>query len=316
MAPVWATAHVTQFSSIGWRYLKVDSGSGLLRHGGYFTTTVDPNSTAFSLHVVKNSFDHAPCTRPGLPASLKGVSAETVTFKLSDPAVLGGSAAKLACWRSNFELETPILFEQQPDIVVTAAGTLTLTVSVGDYFTVSTVRTASHGSFVDAVPASEPQFPLPYRNNFDDEVLSQQPRLFSQMVGAFEVAVDSQNASNQVVRQTAPQQPTTKAGAWVAGVYKPGNGFSWCVHPAAVTIADSVAFPPGWPDRWLTASRGVDAQGARKPYRDEGVGRYIHICAVQTARSHGRGVPRDSHWLGLQQWSRPLHRRLRQLDTH
>ena len=227
MAPVWATAHVTQFSQIGWQYLKVGSGSGLLRHGGYFTTVVDPNSTAFSLHIVKNSFDHAACTRPALPPSLKGVAAETVTFKLADPGVLGGSVTKLACWRSNFELETPILFEQQPDIVVTAAGSLTLNVSVGDYFTISTVRSASHGSFTDTVPASEPNFPLPYHNDFDDEVLSQQPRFFSQMIGAFEVQQDSSNSSNKVVRQGAPQQPTTKPGTWTAGVFKPGNGWNW-----------------------------------------------------------------------------------------
>ena len=34
MAPVWATAHVTQFAQVGWRYLKFGSGSGLLRKGG------------------------------------------------------------------------------------------------------------------------------------------------------------------------------------------------------------------------------------------------------------------------------------------
>ena len=104
---------------------------------------------------------------------------------LSDMTVLGGSTTKLACWRSNFELEHAILFEQQPDIVVTATGTFTLNVAVGDLFTISTVRTARHGSFPDAVPVSKPQFPLPYRNDFDNEVVSQQPRFFSQMVGAF-----------------------------------------------------------------------------------------------------------------------------------
>lgn len=203
----------------------------MLRQGGYFTTMVDPNTTKFSLHVVKNSFDHAACTRPALPPSLKGVAAETVTFKISDPArlALGGSVpvTKLACWRSNFELETPILFEQQQDVLVTAAGTLSLNVSVGDYFTISNIRTAVHGAFTEPVPASEPQFPLPYHNDFEDDALSQQPRFFSQMNGAFEVAVDSQNASNKVVLQSAPQQPTTKPGTWIDGVYKPGNGFNW-----------------------------------------------------------------------------------------
>ena len=30
MAAVWATAHVTQFTQPGWRYLNLDSGSGQL----------------------------------------------------------------------------------------------------------------------------------------------------------------------------------------------------------------------------------------------------------------------------------------------
>ena len=34
MPAIWATAHVTQFAQVGWRYLKVGSGSGLLRRGG------------------------------------------------------------------------------------------------------------------------------------------------------------------------------------------------------------------------------------------------------------------------------------------
>jgi hypothetical protein len=133
----------------------------------------------------------------------------------------------LSLRRSNFELETPILFERQPDIEVSAAGSLTLNVAVGDYFTISTVRTARHGSFEAdatagataaaatvgataaaaaaaaaaagglaaaaaagaAVPSSEPEFPLPYRNDFEGEAISQQPRFFSQMIGAFEVGI-------------------------------------------------------------------------------------------------------------------------------
>ena len=44
MPVVWATAHMTQFTEIGWRYLAHGSGSGFLRNGGYFTTIADPNT--------------------------------------------------------------------------------------------------------------------------------------------------------------------------------------------------------------------------------------------------------------------------------
>eukprot|EP01046_Picozoa_sp_COSAG06_P023181 COSAG06_NODE_1828_length_8275_cov_2.284002_7_plen_105_part_00 len=39
------------------------------------------------------------------------------------------------------------------------------------------------------MPSSEPEFPLPYRNDFESEAISQQPRFFSQMIGAFEVGI-------------------------------------------------------------------------------------------------------------------------------
>eukprot|EP01047_Picozoa_sp_COSAG01_P103144 COSAG01_NODE_32640_length_578_cov_0.630480_1_plen_165_part_10 len=141
MPVVWATAHVTQFAQPGWRYLNTGFGSGLLRHGGYFTTMVSPDLKKFSTHVVKISFDHAACTRPCLPSTLKGVEDETVTFKLT-PQPNVTMPTRLACWRSNFELRAPILFTQQPDVIVAADGSFTLHVTAGDYFTVSTVRTA------------------------------------------------------------------------------------------------------------------------------------------------------------------------------
>ena len=64
MPVVWATAHVTQFAKVGWKYLRGGLGSGRLPRGGFYTTIADPDGTDFALHVVKNSFDHAACTRP------------------------------------------------------------------------------------------------------------------------------------------------------------------------------------------------------------------------------------------------------------
>lgn len=40
---IWATAHVTQFTEIGWVYLK-GSGSAQLPNGGFYTTIIDPAS--------------------------------------------------------------------------------------------------------------------------------------------------------------------------------------------------------------------------------------------------------------------------------
>jgi galactosylceramidase len=198
MPVVWATAHMTQFAKVGWRYLKRGSGSGELPKGGFYTAIVDGDGDGFALHVVKNSLDHAACTRPGLPPSQGNVEAENATFIL-DPSM--GGATSLACWLSNFEAETPVLFRQLPDVAVGADGAFTLTVAVGDLYTVSTVRTARHGSFEAPVPPAQPRAPLPLADSFDGTASSQQPRLWAQMLGAFEVHVDSANASNKVLRQ-------------------------------------------------------------------------------------------------------------------
>ena len=47
--------HVTQFTEVGWKYLLNGSGSGELPNGGYYATWVDPNSTHFTMNMVKIS---------------------------------------------------------------------------------------------------------------------------------------------------------------------------------------------------------------------------------------------------------------------
>jgi galactosylceramidase len=199
---VWASAHITQFTEIGWRYLANGAGSGELPGGGYFTTIVDPSGSDFTLQVVKISHDHAPCTRPSLPPF--DVNNETVTFIL-DPS-LGFQGDTLALWRSNFEQETTLLFEKQEDVKV-ANGQFTLDVAIGDYFTVSTVRTAQKGTTGTTVPDSQPSFPLPHSDTFDGVVESQEAKWFADQIGAFEAHPETGNASNTVMRQMVPQLP-------------------------------------------------------------------------------------------------------------
>ena len=200
---VWANAHTTQFTQIGWKYLSVGRGSGELPHGGYFTTIADAAAGGdFTLLVVKISYDHAACIRPALPKFLKNVSAEAVTFVLD--VSMGTNFTELTCFKSNFQ-SGPLspMFEEQPPVRV-INGRFTLQVSPGDYFSVSTVVTARKGFFAD-VPPSQPQFPLPLRDDFDSAAVSSQPKYWSNEMGAFEVHPDRTNSSNQVLRQMVPQ---------------------------------------------------------------------------------------------------------------
>ena len=197
---VWASAHITQFTEIGWRYLANGAGSGELPSGGYFTTMVDPKSSNFTLQIVKISHDHAPCTRPKLPPF--NVERENTTFVL-DPS-LGFSGEGLAVWRSNFEEEKAMLFEKQDDVAV-VDGQFSLMIEVGDYYTVSTVRTATKGSH-GTPPASQPSFPLPHADSFEEVAVSQEAALFADQIGAFEVHPEV-NGTNKVMRQMVPQLP-------------------------------------------------------------------------------------------------------------
>ena len=194
---VWANAHTTQFTQVGWKYLSVGRGSGELPRGGYFTTIADTATGGdFTLLVVKISYDHAACIRPALPKFLGNMSAEEVTFVLD--ASMGTNVTELTCFKSNFQHgpASPMFEEQSPVRVVNRK--FTLHVSPGDYFSVSTVKTARKGSFTIAVPPSQPRFPLPLHDDFDSVAVSSQPKYWSNEMGVFEVHPDRMNTSNQV----------------------------------------------------------------------------------------------------------------------
>ncbi len=180
MPVLWANAHVTQFTQIGWKYLAVGRGSGELPAGGYFTTIVDTsaNDGDFTLLVVKISYDHAACIRPALPSFLANVTEEEVTFVLDASMGKFVDLTELNCFKSNFQ-DGPAspMFEKQPPVSV-VNGRFTLLVRPGDYFSVSTVMTAHKGSF-DHVPRSQPRFPLPLSDDFDTAVVSSQPKFWS-----------------------------------------------------------------------------------------------------------------------------------------
>ncbi|KAJ9439144.1 putative galactocerebrosidase [Diplonema papillatum] len=196
---LWATAHVTQFSKIGWKYLEVGAGSGILPKGGYYTTMIDDQGSDFSIFIVKISPEHARCTRPSLPN--EPVSKETVMFKLQNfPDV-----KSLAVRHSNYENDEKPQFEQLDDIQVSADGTFSVTVDAGDYFTLSTITTSVKGSYQS--PTSEPAFPLPHDDDFSSYTTSEEAKFFMDQVGVFEVHTDSSNSSNQVMRQMVPEIP-------------------------------------------------------------------------------------------------------------
>jgi len=193
------TAHVTQFTRIGWEYLANGTGSGELPSGGYYTTWVDPSSTDFTMNIVKISRDHASCTRPALPSF--DVQPELAAFHLHESM---GSPEQLEVWYSNFEAYEgpPPLFEHSQ--VKVHNGTFVLNVPVGAMFTVTTLKVGHKGSF-GIPPAASPLFPLPHVDTFQLTEDSHDAPMLSDQIGAFEVH-DSDDDQKSLV-QMVPDLP-------------------------------------------------------------------------------------------------------------
>ena len=188
MPVVWATAHITQFTKPGWRYLGTGAGTGELAKGGYYASFVTPDDfdgdTEYTLNVVKISRDHAPCTRPGLPDF--DTNDESVTFKFTTTP-----SKPLQLWYSNFEAETPTLFEHQGTVDVAADGTFTLNITVGSMYTVSTVATTQRKVhlLIASSTKNTPAFPLPYTESFEGYPLSSEAKYWADQIGALKYII-------------------------------------------------------------------------------------------------------------------------------
>ncbi|CAE7023212.1 galc [Symbiodinium natans] len=194
---IWATAHVTQFTKIGWKYLANGSGSGELPHGGYYATWVDPSSQNFTMNFVKISRDHASCTRPPLPSF--EVEEETLTVLLA-PSL--HAPPELQVWYSNFEsyddAEPPVF---QHSTVQVRDSRFSIKVPIGGMLTVTTIKTGRKGTFLSRIPPSSPSFPLDYMDDFQTTEDSRNARWFADQIGSFEIhrAEDGKRSLRQMV---------------------------------------------------------------------------------------------------------------------
>jgi len=186
--------------------LEVGAGSGQLSKGGFYATYTDPESDNWTLTVVKIDEDHAPCTRPALPAF--NVSDETVTFKLAPHMKTKG----ISVWYSNFEAYNPDgtvdqVFERQADLKI-IDGSFSISVPIGSFYTISTIQKGpTKGLPETPIPKSEPSLPLPLYQDFEGILTSQEAPWWADQIGAWEVHYENASASNKVMRQMVPELP-------------------------------------------------------------------------------------------------------------
>lgn len=224
--PIWSSAHYTQFTKPGWRYLAHGSGVGYLTNGGTFTTLLAADASAFTLVAEKFNRKDSGCSWSGVKPN--ATTDETAVF------TLGGTIAALAAkaggvlqvWRSHFTGGTAdpgAMFSHSTVEVVD--GSVTVDISVGDLVTLTTLTTGNKGAH--PAPPSPAPFPLPWSDSFDASPLEGPGKYWSDLNGGFEVAADPDPSHGRVLQQRVPAKPIL----WLRDDQRPhtvlGDAVSW-----------------------------------------------------------------------------------------
>ncbi|CAI8035626.1 Galactocerebrosidase, partial [Geodia barretti] len=211
MGPIWIAAHTTQFSEIGYYYLKQGYGAGHLASGGSYVTLYDPKTNDFSIIIETMTRNHSVCVRPDLPPY--NVTDQTATFQLKGSL---GNVTELNCWISSLKYGSGEVSEyfQEASPVMVKDGIFSVTLPVDTVMTLSTLTGQKKGSF-PSVPPSAP-FPLPYSDDFDDYPDYSEAQFFADQTGVFEITNASDPSHGKVMRQVVPTEP-----------------INWCYRPAA-----------------------------------------------------------------------------------
>jgi hypothetical protein len=205
---LWASAHTTQFTRHGMRYLPQGRGSGELTGGGTYVSFVDPVEGDLTIVIETagpniGSFCNGNCNGHCMytPAS----AVQTVSFRLSN-VPLPNTTKALQYWRTLLQQNSSEsqLFERQSDIAI-VNGCVTVNVEPDSIVTLSTVRTATkagNGELLKTIPASSP-FPLPYSDRFETSRIASAGRYWSDMEGGFEIGKSGiHKGNNRIMKQT------------------------------------------------------------------------------------------------------------------
>jgi hypothetical protein len=183
---VWASAHTTQVTAPGWRY--VDAACGYFagdRTNGSYVTLRAPSGGDYSV-VVETTTATAP---------------QTLDIKLTG----GVSTGAVHVWASNFTSnDLTGYFVRQPDLMP-AGGGYRFTAQPGWVYSLTTTAVAGHG----AASASPPQrpLPLPYADDFNSYPVGKLAKLVSDMQGSFETVACSGGRPGICLRQMTEQEP-------------------------------------------------------------------------------------------------------------
>ncbi|XP_076104943.1 galactocerebrosidase-like isoform X3 [Mytilus galloprovincialis] len=228
-SPIWMSAHTTQFTLPGWKYLSHGSGVGKLKYGGSYVSLISPDGKDLTIVIETMSHDHSICVRPPLPAYT--VAQQNITIKL------GGSFAKITevtAWYSQLGFDGKNdTFMQKVDIKV-PNGLIHLRLDVDQVVTITTIKVGQKGSYPNPPPGKP--FPVPYKEDFEAYAVSSQPKYMSQQLGAFEVQ-KTYGDHGLVLRQVVLETPvwTCKADYYNHTINVIGD-FGWTDISVSVDV--------------------------------------------------------------------------------
>ena len=196
----WATAHHTQFTNIGWKYLQHGNGVGVLNGGGTFVGLTDSHGN-LTLVVETMTGDNSWCVHDDPPKT--PVYQQNVTFELGVGFV---HLRNLHVWHSAFDNSSDVYFNYIGAVPV-IDGSIHLTVAPNHLYTLSTLN-GTKGSFDTPTPARA-RFPFPYADDFDSYPLFSQPIYLTDQAGSYEVVAAADVSRGHVIRQMAPHRPVS-----------------------------------------------------------------------------------------------------------
>jgi hypothetical protein len=231
-ASIWATAHTTQFTEPGWRY--VDSAKGYLDGGGSYVALRSPDSRDYSI----------------IAETVDATAPQRLRF-----SVAGGLPDRpLAVWSTDLSSgDSRRWFVRAGS--VRPGGTVML--EPGHVYTLTTTKGQGKGRATSPPPAP---LRLPYRDGFESYATGSAPRYVSDLDGAFEIAPCT-GRSGRCLRQVITDQPVWWNGWLKRPVTIVGDLKSWRDYETAV---DARIDGGGWTEllgrvdgQWADAVSGV-----------------------------------------------------------
>ena len=181
----WVTAHTTQFTRIGWRY--IDSASGYLggnRTNGSYVTLRATDGTDYSTVI----------------ETMDATTDQTASFTVSG----GLSQGQVHVWATDVNSPDTAQHFVHQQTITPVAGKYTLTLKPGHVYTVTTTTGQGKGA---ATPPARSALALPYTDDFQTPATTTSPRYFSDMNGAFQTVPCGGDRTGTCLRQMAATNP-------------------------------------------------------------------------------------------------------------